>query len=371
MKSSFRVSLGTSLGVTVVAYFVLYAIIGTQVSDLQSQVSGVLWEQSDAINKKLSSQLDAFQAAISHNIEDTRSRVVRITGTKQVQIEFTNPLDPQKIDTQLGGGQGFLLSSDGYVLTNKHVVPDNKGIYTVEFTDSTKATVESLWLDPFLDLAILKIKTPEAWSGIAKADFVPRDTFALGQFLYRVSYSSTDPLGFGIANLSSEFVRFGDKHFKPYIVFAQASKPGQSWSPVIGMNGKILGLLTATDVASQSYILPIDQSLLDISLFYIQQFDSLDRPKLGIQYADVTQNTWYVTPSGGGIYVTEVYADSIAQKAGLEAGDVIFSINDIMITPDVTFLSQWLYVKPGDSITFKILRNGDYTSTTLNLPQKQ
>ncbi|MBP7062382.1 PDZ domain-containing protein [Patescibacteria group bacterium] len=71
------------------------------------------------------------------------------------------------------------------------------------------------------------------------------------------------------------------------------------------------------------------------------------------------------------MYVTEVYADSIAQKAGLEAGDVIFSINDIMITPDVTFLSQWLYVKPGDSITFKILRNGDYTSTTLTLPQKQ
>lgn len=105
MKSSFWISLGTSFGVTVLAYFVLYAIIGTQVSDLQSQVSGVLGEQSDAINKKLSSQLDAFQAAISQNIEDTRRHVVRITGTKQVQIEFTNPLDPQKADTQLGGGQ--------------------------------------------------------------------------------------------------------------------------------------------------------------------------------------------------------------------------------------------------------------------------
>ena len=274
-----------------VGYFVLYAIIGTQVSDLQSQVSGVLGEQSDAINKKLSSQLDAFQAAISQNIEDTRSRVVRITGTKQVQIEFTNPLDPQKIDTQLGGGQGLLFDADGYILTNKHVVPDVKGLYTVEFADKTKTTVEALWQDPFLDLAILKVDVPAVLSGISKADFVVKDTFALGQFLYRVSYSATDPLGFGIANLSSEFVRFGDKKFKPYIVFAQASKPGQSGSPVIGMNGKILGLLTATDVASQSYILPIDQSLLDISLLYIQQFNSLDRPKLGIQYADVTENT--------------------------------------------------------------------------------
>lgn len=152
--------------------------------------------------------MDAFQAAISQNIEDTRRRVVRITGTKQVQIEFTNPLDPQKIDTQLGGGQGLLLNNQGYILTNKHVVPDSNGVYTVEFIDNTKVAVESVWLDPFLDLAILKIQTPEALSGIAMADFVARDTFALGQFLYRISYSSTDPLGFGIANLSSEFVRF-------------------------------------------------------------------------------------------------------------------------------------------------------------------
>lgn len=228
MKSSFWISLGTSLVVTIVAYFVLYAIIGTQVSDLQSQVSGVLGEQSDAINKKLSSQLDAFQAAISHNIADTRSRVVHIDGTKQVQVEFTNPLDPQKANTQLGGGQGLLLDADGYIITNKHVVPDVHASYTVEFADMTKADVKALWQDPFLDLAILKIAPPSTLSGITNAQFVSRDTFALGQFLYRISYSSADPLGFGIANLSSEFVRFGDKHFKPYIVFAQASKPGQS-----------------------------------------------------------------------------------------------------------------------------------------------
>ena len=105
MKSSFWTSLVTSLGVTVLGYFVLYAIIGTQVSDLQLQVSSVLGEQSDTINKKLSSQLDAFQAAILRNIADTRSRVVRITGKKQLQIEFTNPLDPQRMDTAIAGGQ--------------------------------------------------------------------------------------------------------------------------------------------------------------------------------------------------------------------------------------------------------------------------
>lgn len=371
MKSSFWTSLGTSLGVTIVAYFVLYAIIGTQVSDLQSQVSGVLWEQSNAINKKLSSQLDAFQAAISHNIADTRSHVVRITGTKQIQIEFTNPLDPQKVDTQLGGGQWLLLGSDGYIITNKHVVPDIQGKYTVEFADATKTEVKSLRQDPFLDLAILKITIPENLSGIQNVAFVPRNTFALGQFLYRISYNNSDPLWFGIANLSTEFVRFGDKHFKPYIVFAQASKPGQSGSPVIGMNGNVLGLLTATDVTTQSYILPLDQDLINTSLSYIEKSLSLDRPKLGIQYTDVTNNTWYVTPSGGGIYVTDVYDDSLAKKAGIEAGDIIFSINDVMITPDITFLSQWLYVKPGDSLTFKVLRNGDYTSVTVVLPQKE
>ena len=69
--------------------------------------------------------------------------------------------------------------------------------------------------------------------------------------------------------------------------------------------------------------------------------------------------------------MTDVYEDSLAKKAGIEAGDIVFSINDVMITPDVSFLSQWLYVKPGDSLTFKILRNGDYTSATLTLPQKE
>lgn len=78
-------------------------------------------------------------------------------------------------------------------------------------------------------------------------------------------------------------------------------------------------MLTATDVTSQSYILPIDQSLIDISLLYIKEFNTLDRPKLGIQYTDISANTGYVTPSGGGIYVTEVYEDSLAKKAGLEA----------------------------------------------------
>ncbi len=69
--------------------------------------------------------------------------------------------------------------------------------------------------------------------------------------------------------------------------------------------------------------------------------------------------------------MTDVYEDSLAKQAGLEAGDVVFSINDVMITPEITFLSQWLYVKPGDVITFKVLRNGDYTSVTLTLPQKE
>lgn len=108
-------------------------------------------------------------------------------------------------------------------------MPDATADYTIEFSDNTSAKADSLRQDPFLDLAVLKVKIPSSLSGLNQAVFVPRDTlFSLGQFLYRISYGVSDPLGFGVATLSSDFAHFGDKKFKPYIVFAQASKPGQS-----------------------------------------------------------------------------------------------------------------------------------------------
>lgn len=375
VRNPFVTSLITSLVIVVAWWLAVYALLMQKLTTIQTDSSWERAVQDIYSDEALQHHLRVFQQAITRNIDSMRQRVVLIEWQQNVQLDSVDPLNPTKVVWQawLSRGNGVIISSDGYVLTNKHVVQNTDARYTLILADDSVVTVDNVWLDPLLDLAILKVTPTAFMSGLDTLPILARErSFGQWDLVLRVSAQDSDPVAFVMWYPSMQYARFGSIIYRPLITLPIASKPGFSGSPVTNMLGELVGLVTSVDANATTSVLPLTQELYDTMLLYIRTANSLERPKLGIQYTDINQQSGAMAAAlSGGIYLTDVYDDGLAYAAGLRAGDIVFSINGIAIDTNNSFLYQWLYMKPGDVLKLQVLRNGDYISVSLTLPENQ
>ncbi|MGB9609320.1 MAG: S1C family serine protease, partial [Minisyncoccia bacterium] len=290
----------------------------------------------------------------------------------------------QKEKTQIGGGSGFIISEDGYVITCNHVVSDTQADYSILLNPKTSFEAKVLARDPLVDIAILKIeekKFPYIPLGDSNEIELGEMVLAIGNALGE--FEDTISMGI-ISGLSRKITAYGGIPFRStslrgLIQTDAAINPGNSGGPLVNMEGKAIGINTAMVLGAQNIGFAIPINYATKILEEIKKFGKIKRPFLGIRYVIINKEIAQVQKipvDFGALIIREIFGEpaiipnSCAEKAGLKEYDIILEIDGEKITEQNT-LNDILSVKNvGDEIKLKVLRDNKEIEIKIKLEER-
>lgn len=283
---------------------------------------------------------------------------------------FSAPCDTGKTKLQeVGGGSGFIISSNGLILTNKHVVSDKQASYTVFTNDGKKYVAKVLARDPSQDLAVIKIDAKDLpmvelgdSSDLELGQTAIAIGNALGEFRNTVSVGVISGLSRTVTASGSNF---GTETIQGVIQTDAAINPGNSGGPLLNLRGQVIGINTAVAFGAQNvgFAIPINRAKRDIDS--VKSSGEIQTPYLGVRYLLITpelvkkQNlpVDYGALVRGSNDGPAVIPGSPAAKAGLLAEDIILEINGKKIDQDHPLSPYISEMNVGDTISLKINRD--------------
>jgi len=315
---------------------------------------------------------------VSPSVVTVSINTTQITGGG---IEI-NPYDPfsifrqtpqQQQNVQENIGSGFIISSDGMIVTNKHVVSDTESKYTVITKDDKKYDVQKIYRDPVNDLAILKISAsglkPVVMGDSSKlkvGQFVIAIGTALGEFKNTVTTGVISGLGRGISAGSP--YEGSVEQLDNVIQTDAAINPGNSGGPLLNSSGQVIGVDAAIAQAGQNIGFAIPINVIKDSLNNFNKTGQFSRPYLGVRYKIITRDLALMNEVPEGAYIQEVIAGSPAEKAGVQNNDIITKIDGQKITDQNGGLAKVMSSKKvGDKLELEIWRNGKIVKISVNL----
>lgn len=285
-------------------------------------------------------------------------------------------------DVSEGAGSGIVVSPDGYVLTNKHVVPDGVDKVSVIMHDGREFTdVKVVGRDPSNDIAFLKI---EGVSDLKAAEIGDsnqvepgQQVVAIGNALgtFRNSVASGIISGIGRPLTATDEGGDASQQLEDMLQTDAAINPGNSGGPLVNLKGEVIGINTAIALDGQGIGFAIPINVAKVQIDSVVQKGKLIKAYLGVRYVPVTKElaedqnlpvtVGALVDTAGG--QEAIVPDSPAAKAGLRARDIITKVNDIAIVEGkglATVLSQF---PPGQNIQLTIMREGREQVVTLAL----
>lgn len=315
---------------------------------------------------------------ITQVVEKARDSVVSINVTSQQQTQNLF-FGPQSFESS-SAGTGIILTSDGLVVTNKHVIPESSRTVTVVLADGTEYDdVEVIGRDPFNDIAFLQINgvsdlEPAELGNSSEMDVGDKVIAignALGQFETTVTSGILSGTGRPITASDGTEAELLTNLFQT----DAAINPGNSGGPLLNINGEVIAINTAVAGGAENigFAIPIDDVKPGITS--VRENGELVRPYLGVRYVMITptlaEELELDADQGAllrsGNNQSAVLPDSPAAEAGLQAGDIITAVNDVPINEDnglVTTVSQF---QVGQSIQLTILRGGEEQTVDVTL----
>jgi len=308
-------------------------------------------------------------SAIIDTVKKVGPAVVSIITTDNV-MDFFGDVYQQK-----GGGTGFVLTSDGLILTNKHVLPSS-GELTVVTRDGNKFKAQVRAVDPFTDLALISINAknlPVVELGDSDLIEVGQHVVAIGNALGEFQNTVTS----GVISAKGRTIIAEGERFDNMIQTDAAINPGNSGGPLVNLKGQVIGINTVVAGGAENigFAIPINTAKYAVESF--KKYGKIRRPFVGIRYIPITKETASVNnlPVDYGVLILRgntstdlaVTPSSPAAKAGLKEGDIITAINDQRIDEDHPLNSILSRYYPGDVVEFTILRGGKEFKTTLTL----
>lgn len=333
-------------------------------------------QQVDYLPKIEKNKIITEESAIISAIEKALPSVVTIGINKTTstgdffEIDPFNPFSPfrripgrkQKIERNIGSG--FIISEDGLIVTNRHVVSDTEATYSVLTADDKKFDVEKIYRDPLNDLAILKINAKNLKpislgdsSKLKLGQLVIAIGTPLGEFRNTVTAGIISGLGRGIT-AGSPFENYVER-LDNVIQTDAAINPGNSGGPLINSAGQAIGVNTAVSQEGQNigFAIPINV-VKDLIDNFQKAGGKIERPFLGIRYKMIDRQTAILNDIPEGAYIIEVVENSPAEKAGLQEEDIILEFDGKKIKGDDEQNLQKLISqkKVGDRVKIKIWR---------------
>lgn len=281
-----------------------------------------------------------------------------------------NPAQPQSI------GSGFVVSSDGLLVTNKHVVSDLNSKYQVITSDDKKYDVKQIYRDPLNDVAILKVDisqnkdkklTPLTLgdsSNLEVGQFVIAIGTALGEFRNTVTTGVISGLGRGIT-AGDQFAGFAEK-LDNVIQTSAAINPGNSGGPLLNSSGQVIGVNTAVSSQGQNIGFALPINIIKSSMDNFNKTGQFNRAYLGVEYRTLSKNAALLNSVPAGALVEGVVSNSPAEKAGLTQGDIIVKMDGQNLSDHelATIIGS---KKVGDSVTLEVYRNNGTINLTATL----
>lgn len=262
---------------------------------------------------------------------------------------------------QVGLGSGFIISDDGYILTNNHVVGKADKII-VRLDDGREFKAKVIGTDPSSDVALIKIKDPE------KLPFLPlgdSDALEVGEWVMAIGnpFGLSHTVTVGVVSAKGRS-SVGIANYENFIQTDAAINPGNSGGPLINMEGQVVGINTAILSRSGGYMgigFAIPINMVKIIKKQLLKKGEVTRGYLGVVIQDLTpdlRESFHLADTGG-VLVADVSPDSPADKAGMKPGDVILAYNGKKVS-DVGMLRNMVALTaPGTKVDITVMREGD------------
>ncbi|WP_290700839.1 trypsin-like peptidase domain-containing protein [Lacinutrix sp.] len=270
--------------------------------------------------------------------------------------------------SQVGTGSGVIISPDGYIITNNHVIADSDKL-TVTLNDNRTLKATIVGTDPKTDIALLKVESDEV---LPYTTFGDSDTAKIGEWVLAVGnpFNLTSTVTAGIISAKSRDLS-GDSR-QSFIQTDAAVNPGNSGGALVNTNGELIGINTAITSQTGSYIgysFAVPSNIAKKVIQDIMEFGNVQNGILGVQGGSL--NSAYAEKLGigetEGFYIDEVLEDTGADLAGLKSGDIIKKLDNIDINK-FSDLSGFINTKrPNDIISVQYLRNGVQKQTQVTL----
>lgn len=280
---------------------------------------------------------------------------------------FFGPSRPQRQSPQTGGGSGCLVSDDGFILTNYHVIKDADTITTV-LNDGREFEATLVGMDPRTDLAVLKIEA----SDLPFLDFGSSDDLEIGEWVIAIGnpFALESSLTVGVVSAKGR-QDLGISTLEDFIQTDAAIGPGNSGGCLLNLNGEVIGINTAIVTKSGGYTgigFAIPSNLAKHVMDQIISSGVVTRAYLGVilQPIDKELADAMSLDQNDGILISEVIKDSPASKAGLEDGDIILNLNNKKVKNVNKFRNEIALMDPGASVKIDLLRQNK--NITLDIP---
>lgn len=279
---------------------------------------------------------------------------------------------------QRASGSGVLVSEDGYIVTNNHVIDEAEEI-KVTLSNKKSYTAKLIGTDPSSDLAMLKIDA----KGLPFILYGNSDQVKLGQWVLAVGYplNLETTVTAGIVSAKARSLGLNSRRstspIESFIQTDAAVNQGNSGGALINTNGELVGIVSAIAsptgaYAGYSYAIPVN--IVKKIINDLLQFGTVQRAYLGISYlpdaAPDSEKEKIGFKEGMGVFVREVSKDGAAAGTGIKAGDYITKINGVKVTSGSEMVEQIAGYKPGDKITLSYTRDGKEMNTNVTLKNK-
>lgn len=278
---------------------------------------------------------------------------------------------PEKEKQQVGHGTGFIISSDGLILTNKHVVYEKTAEYSVITNEGKTLPAKILATDPFNDIAVMKIegsKLPYLALGDSDKIKIGQTVIAIGYALGEFRNTITKGVISGMGRKITAGGGGQTEQLEDVIQTDAAINPGNSGGPLLNLRGEVIGINTAISNQGQliGFAIPINTAKYVAES--VKKTGKIIRPFLGVRYIIINETIAKAEklPVDYGALLVRgdqqtdfaVTPGSAADKAGLVENDIILEFNGQKITQDNSLIKMIQKYKPGDEITLKVLLKG-------------
>ncbi|MCX6736716.1 MAG: trypsin-like peptidase domain-containing protein [Candidatus Parcubacteria bacterium] len=344
-----------------------------------------------------------YETKIVNAVKNSQNSVISIIATKDLPVlekYYIDPFSDGGFDIfgfqipqyrqngtkpqQVSAGSGFIISSDGYILTNKHVVSDQKARYTVMTNDGVKYDAKIISLDPLEDFAVIKIEK----TGLKPLILGDSSILSLGQTTIAIGnalgeFKNTVSVGV-ISGLERTIQASGSsgktETLSDVIQTDAAINPGNSGGPLLNLKGEVIGINTAIVSGAQNigFAIPVNhikkawQSVLDTG--------KIQTPFLGVSTItinDTIKEEKKLSINYGALIIKgsdnepAITVGSPAEKAGLKEGDIILSLNGEKIDATHALISLVRNYNVGETVALKVLRNEKEIAINVVLAQRQ
>lgn len=286
-------------------------------------------------------------------------------------------------EKEIGGGSGFIVSADGYIVTNAHVVSDKDAKYTVLLNDESKHDATVVAADSVLDIAVLKIDA----TNLSYLEFGDSDTVKVGQSVVAIGnalgqFRNTVSVGVisGLSRSITAGSNGGSELLSDVLQTDAAINPGNSGGPLLDLSGHVIGVNVATSSGGENISFSLPSNTVKATVESIEKNGKIVAPYLGVRYVmidddyakandlPVTDGALVIRGNDG--KTLAVVPGSPADKAGIEENDIITEVDGVKLDSTHQLATELRQKAVGDTVTLKILHDGAEKTVTATLEER-